>query len=230
MLHLGAFGLQIPTGCFALVGMGGALAATTHSPLLALIMLFELSLNYSLMPPLMLTCAVSTLVARSLHRDSIYTEPLRRKGLDLDRESTRPGAATERTVADLMRAPVPPVQENAPFRSLADRFLQVPNNFLPVVSDRGRLLGVVALHDLKEHLNVERELVSVIASDIMRPPPPCLTPDQRLADVLPTLLACEMRNIPVVNNQSELRLIGSVARAEALGLLSEAIVARNAAG
>jgi CIC family chloride channel protein len=230
VLHLGGFGLQIPTGCFALVGMGGALAATTHSPLLALIMLFELSLNYSLMPPLMLTCAVSTLVARSLHRDSIYTEPLRRKGLDLDRESTRPGAATERTVADLMRAPVPPVQENAPFRSLADRFLQVPNNFLPVVSDRGRLLGVVALHDLKEHLNVERELVSVIASDIMRPPPPCLTPDQRLADVLPTLLACEMRNIPVVNNQSELRLIGSVARAEALGLLSEAIVARNAAG
>ena len=106
----------------------------------------------------------------------------------------------------------------------------MPNNFLPVVSDRGRLLGVVALHDLKEHLNVERELVSVIASDIMRPPPPCLTPDQRLADVLPTLLACEMRNIPVVNNQSELRLIGSVARAEALGLLSEAIVARNAAG
>jgi len=39
-----------------------------------------------------------------------------------------------------------------------------------------------------------------------------------------------MRNIPVVNNQSELRLIGSVARAEALGLLSEAIVARNSAG
>ena len=230
VLHLAGFGLQIPTGCFALVGMGGALAATTHSPLLALIMLFELSLNYSLMPPLMLTCAVSTLVARSLHRDSIYTEPLRRKGLDLDRENIRPGAATERTVADLMREPVLPLQENAPFRSIADRFLQVPNNFLPVVGDNGRLLGVVALHDLKEHLNVERQLDGVIASDIMRPRPPCLTPDQRLGDVLPVLLACEMRNIPVVNNQAELRLIGSVSRAEALGLLSEAIVARKAMG
>jgi len=230
VLHLAGFGLQIPTGCFALVGMGGALAATTHSPLLALIMLFELSLNYSLMPPLMLTCAVSTLVARSLHRESIYTEPLRRKGLDLDRENIRPGAATERTVADVMHEPVPPLQENAPFRTIADRFLKVPNNFLPVVNDKGRLLGVVALHDLKEHLNVENELFSVIASDIMQPPPPCLTPDQRLADVLPVLLACEMRNIPVVNNQMDLKLIGSMPRAQALGLLSEAIVARNAAG
>jgi len=125
---------------------------------------------------------------------------------------------------------VPPLQENAPFRTIADRFLKVPNNFLPVVNDKGRLLGVVALHDLKEHLNVENELFSVIASDIMQPPPPCLTPDQRLADVLPVLLACEMRNIPVVNNQMDLKLIGSMPRAQALGLLSEAIVARNAAG
>ncbi|MBK7998329.1 MAG: CBS domain-containing protein, partial [Verrucomicrobia bacterium] len=212
------------------VGMGGTLSATTHSPLLAMIMLFELSLNYSLMPPLMLTCAVSTLVARSLHPDSIYTEPLRRKGLALDRENIRPGAATERTVADLMREPIQPLSENAPFRSIADRFLKVPNNFLPVVNDRGQLMGVVALHDLKEHLNVEQELSSVIAGDIMRPAPPCVTPDQRLADVFPVLLSCELRNIPVVNNATERRLIGSISRAEALGLLSEAIVARNEKG
>lgn len=230
LLHLAGFGENIPTGCFALVGMGGTLSATTHSPLLAMIMLFELSLNYSLMPPLMLTCAVSTLVARSLHQDSIYTEPLRRKGLALDRENIRPGAATERTVADLMREPIPPLSENAPFRSIADRFLKVPNNFLPVVNERGQLIGVVALHDLKEHLNVEQELFSVIASDIMQPAPPCVTPDQRLADVFPVLLSCELRNIPVVNNTTERRLIGSISRAEALGLLSEAIVARNAAG
>ena len=87
-----------------------------------------------------------------------------------------------------------------------------------------------ALHDLKEHLNVEMELFSVIAADIMRPVPPFVTPNQRLADVFPVLLGCELRNIPVVNNSTERRLIGSISRAEALGLLSEAIVARNAAG
>ncbi|HYV31134.1 MAG TPA: ClcB-like voltage-gated chloride channel protein [Candidatus Binatia bacterium] len=228
LLHEAGWASGLPVGCFAMVGMGSTLAATTHSPLLAMIMLFELSLNYSLMPPLMLACAVSTLVGRRLHPESIYTEPLRRKGLQLDRESPGLGVATQKTVGDLMRQPVPPLRENTSFREMADRFLTSPNNFLPVVDDGGRLLGMVDLHDLKEYLNAGHELSSVIASDVMRPPPVCLTPNQRLSDVLPVLLGSELRNVPVVDSAAQFRLVGTVARAEALGLLSEAISARSA--
>jgi CIC family chloride channel protein len=230
LLRQAGCALTLPTGCFAIVGMGSTLAATTHSPLLAIILLFELSLNYSLMPPLMLACAVSTLIGRRLHPDSIYTEPLRRKGLELDRESPRVGAATERTVADLMRQPVTPLRETTSFRAIADRFLTSSNNFLPVVDVDGRLLGVVALHDLKEYLTADHELSSVIALDVMRPPPACLVPHQRLSDALPILLESELRNVPVVDSVAQFRLVGAVARTEALGLLSEAISARSAAG
>ncbi len=227
LLHKPQIDTTLPTGAFALVGMGSVLAATTHSPLLAILMVFELSLNYSIMPPLMLACAISTLVARRLHTQSIYTEPLRRKGVELDRESPQLGAATQSVVADLMRQPVPPLRENTTFREIADRFLRLPNNFLPVVDAKGRLIGVVALHDLKEYLNAGQELNGVIAYDVMRPPPACLTPNQKLTDVLPILLASEIRNVPVVNNLSEFRLVGTVGRAEALGLLSEAISVRS---
>lgn len=225
LLHSAGLGTTLPTGAFALVGMGSMLAATTHSPLLAMILILELSLNYSVMPPLMLACAVSTLVSRALHSESVYTEPLRRKGLELERESARLGAATEKTVADIMRAPVPPLRETATFREIADRFLVSPNNFLPVVDDTQRLVGIVALHDLKQHLHAGHELNSVIALDIMNRPPACLTPGQKISDVLPLLLASELRHVPVVSSQREFRLVGAVARAEALGLLSEAISA-----
>jgi len=43
------------------------------------------------------------------------------------------------------------------------------------------------------------ELAGVIALDLMRPPPKCLTPGQRLLDALPLVLESELRNIPVVN-------------------------------
>jgi CBS domain-containing protein len=52
-----------------------------------------------------------------------------------------------------------------------------------------------------------------------------LTPDQRLLEALPALLASELRNVPVVNNRKEYRLVGTVARADVLGLLSEALAA-----
>ena len=93
----------------------------------------------------------------------------------------------------------------------------------------GVVVGVVALQDLKEYLGSESEFHSVIAYDVMRPPPRCLTPSQRLMDALPVLLESELRNVPVVNSHSEFRLIGAVRRAEALGLLSEAITARTMA-
>ena len=219
----------LPTGAFALVGMGAVLAGTLHAPLLAMIMIFEISLNYSIMPALMLACVISTLVSRGLHKESIYTEPLRRKGLTGPRELERLGEATERYVGELMRDPVAPVSETTTFREIADRFLTGANNFLPVIDAEQKLVGVVALHDMKEYLHAGHELGSVIAYDIMRPPPPCLMPNQKLIEVFPVLLQSELRNVPVINNQFERRLVGSVIRSEALNLLSDALSARRAA-
>ncbi|HWD18627.1 MAG TPA: ClcB-like voltage-gated chloride channel protein [Verrucomicrobiae bacterium] len=219
--HGGLAPAHLPIGIFALVGMGSVFAATTRSPLLAIVMILEISLNYSIMPALMLGCAVSTLVSRRLHPNSVYTESLKLRSLEV--ESYRLGAATEQTIGDLMRAPVQPVRENTPFPEIADRFLANSNNFLPVVDAQQRLLGMVALLDLKEYLGAGDELTAIIAYDVMRPAPPCLRPGQKLLDALPTLLASEMRNVPVVNTFEENRLIGSVPRAEALAALSEAI-------
>ena len=226
-LHVLGDAPGVPAGALALVGMGATLAATTRSPLLAVILIFELSLDYSLVPPLMLACVVSILVARQMHGESVYTEHLRVKGLALGRETSRPGAVMEQTVGDFMRAPVAPVRENTPLRDIAGRFLSSPNNFIPVVDAGKRLLGVVALQDLKEFLHNPHELDSVIAYDVMRPTPKCLTPGQRLLDALPVVLESELRNVPVVNSLVENKLVGAVARAELLTIFSEAIAEKS---
>jgi CIC family chloride channel protein len=222
-------GEGLPVAPFAVVGMGSMLSATTRSPLLAMIMVFEISLDYSLMPPLMIACVVSVLVARKLHEASIYPEPLRDKGLILPDEANVSDAATERTVGDLMHAPVPPLRETATMGEIAERFLTSANNYLPVVDAKGQLVGVVALQDLKEYLGSGEELRGIIAYDIMRPPPACVTPNQRLLEILPVVLSSEQRNIPVVNTLKENRLVGALGRAEVLGMFSEAIAARSKA-
>ncbi len=217
--------LNIPVAVFALVGMSSMLAATTHSPLLAMIMVFEISLSYNLMPALMISSAIATLVARQVHHTNIYSEALYAKGMDASWESDQVGEASRQRVGDLMRHPVPPLRDNDLFQDIADRFITSSYHFLPVVDDRMRLLGVVALGDLKEYLHMGDQLKSVIAFDIMRPIPKCLTPGQRLDEALPVLLESEMRNVPVINNRSEKKLIGAVSRGEALGQLAEAMAA-----
>lgn len=213
---------ELPTPIFALVGMAAALSATTHSPLLAMVMVFEITLNYSLMPALMLASVVSVLVSRSLHGASVYTESLRMKGIDVGQEVLAQPAPTALKVGDLMRAPVPPVYETTKLSEIADRFLASTNNFLPVVNAKQQLIGIVALQDLKAHLTEEDD-VGVIAYDVMRPPSVSVTPNQLLTDVLAQVLASEQQHIPVVNDFIENRLIGSLSRSEVLALFSEAL-------
>ncbi|HEX4403235.1 MAG TPA: chloride channel protein [Polyangia bacterium] len=65
---------------FALAGMGGLVAGTTGAALTAIVMLFEMTLDYSVVLPMTLTVAVSYGLRRALNPDSIYTTKLRRRG------------------------------------------------------------------------------------------------------------------------------------------------------
>ena len=225
-LDLFDFADKTPTVAFALVGMGSVLAATTRSPLLAMILIFEISLKYELMPPLMIGCVVATLVSQKLHKASVYSAPLHRRGLVVDQESRRMGSATDRCIGDVMVGPTSPIKETAAMPEISEIFLRSPRNYLPVLSVDKRLVGVISLQDLKAHLNAGDELRAVIALDLMRPPETFLTPNRRLMEALPEIMGSEMEMIPVVNSNREMRLVGSVSRSETLGLMSE-VIARS---
>ena len=225
-LGLFDFADNTPTVAFALVGMGSVLAATTRSPLLAMILIFEISLKYELMPPLMIGCVVATLVSQKLHKASVYSAPLHRRGLVVDQESRRMGSATDRCIGDVMVGPTSPIKETSSLPEISEIFLHSPRNYLPVLSIDKRLVGVISLQDLKAHLNAGDELRAVIALDLMRPPETFLTPNRRLMEALPEIMGSEMEMIPVVNSNREMRLVGSVSRSETLGLMSE-VIARS---
>jgi CIC family chloride channel protein len=79
---LGHCGVALgPAGGYALVGMAAATGATTHAPLMASVLVFELSGDYAITLPLLLATAVSTLVSRALSKDSLYTAELRERGV-----------------------------------------------------------------------------------------------------------------------------------------------------
>lgn len=83
-------GVHLSAGSFALVGMGALIAATTHAPLMASVLVFELSGDYAVVLPLVLATAIAALVSRALGNDSIYAAELRRHGA---RPVRRPAAA-----------------------------------------------------------------------------------------------------------------------------------------
>jgi chloride channel protein, CIC family len=77
----GAVGAPGSEGGYALVGMAAMIAATTRAPLMASVLVFELSGDYAIVLPLVLATAIATILSRRLSVDSIYTAELRRRGV-----------------------------------------------------------------------------------------------------------------------------------------------------
>ena len=71
-------------GAYALVGMGAVFAGAARAPITAVVILFELTGEYSIILPLMLAIVLATVTSRLLSRDTIYTLKLRRRGIDLE--------------------------------------------------------------------------------------------------------------------------------------------------
>jgi CIC family chloride channel protein len=194
---------------FALVGMGAFLSAASHAPVMAVIMLFEMTLSYDIILPLMLCSVISYYTAKSLQGSSLYSEALRLKAV------AAPLAATgEVKVGEMMRPNPPTIDVTARFSAVAEAFVHSRVNHLYVIDGDQRFLGVVSLPNIKPHLGEPDLAGLVLARDIMREDFPRLTPDQPLTEALAAFLHVDAARLPVVNGEG--LLCGSIAKSDLL--------------
>ncbi len=205
----------VDPGAFALVGMGAFLSAASRAPVMAVIMLFEMTLSYDIILPLMLCNVIAYYTAKGVAGESLYSASLRRKA------AAEPAATLAAArVSDLMRADPPTIPPGAHFAEIASKFLSVRVNNLYVCETDGRFLGAVSLHDIKPYLGQLDLAELVIARDIMREDFPRIGPDQSLSDALGRFLGLTAERLPVVALDTG-RLMGSLAKGDLLLALVE---------
>ncbi len=205
----------VDPGAFALVGMGAFLSAASRAPVMAVIMLFEMTLSYDIILPLMLCNVIAYYTAKGVAGESLYSASLRRKA------AAEPAAAFAATrVSDLMRLDPPTIPPAARFAEIAERFLSVRVNNLYVRDDEGRFLGAVSLHDIKPYLGQLDLAELVIARDILREDFPKIGPDQSLSEALGAFLGLTAERLPVVAPDTG-RLLGSLSKSDLLLALVE---------
>ena len=71
-------------GAYALVGMGAVFAGAARAPITAVVILFELTREYTIILPLMLAIVLATGVSDLVSADTVYTRKLLRRGIDID--------------------------------------------------------------------------------------------------------------------------------------------------
>lgn len=202
--------IAAPPGAFALVGMAGVLAGTTHAAVSSVLIIFELTGDYGVILPLMLSAALAAATSRAIEPESLYTAPLVRRGVKLP-ELPRPEWLRVTPVAALLCRGAERVAPETPFSTLLPRLLaQPPGHDLYVTGDGERLLGIIALDHLKGTIADEALLASVVAADVMHDGVPPVTTSMTLAEVAARFAEADMERLPVVDEHR--RLVGTVSK------------------
>ena len=215
----GAFGMALEyllpgqtatSGAYALVGMGAVMAGATHAPITAIIMLFELTNDYHIILPLMLSCIISAVLASKVLDTSIFTIKLRRKGVRL-RGSTEAELLRSTLVRRLLRPFPETLAPGEPASKVIEKLLSGSLRHKYVVDDEKRLLGIISITHVRAILT-ESELDEqlLLAADIMRPDPPTVSPDDTLESALFHLSRLDTEELPVVDSRG--KLAGTVTR------------------
>jgi CIC family chloride channel protein len=216
--------LHVAPVFFVLAGMTAAIASTTFAPITAMIMVFEMCQNYGAVMPLAVVTVTATWVARSLRRDSIYTDSLRRRGVDFDVAFEQLALASLRA-EDLIRTDPLSVAADAPVAEVLDLFAQSRGTALYVLRD-GRLVGAIDLRDAFQVADSTRRRDSLTASDLVRDVPR-VTPKTPLDEVMRRFSQLELAQLPVVALHDPDHLVGSVARRDVVSALDREVLRRR---
>jgi CIC family chloride channel protein len=207
--------------------MACLLAGTTHAPLTATMMVFEMTLDYHVVVPLLLGSTIASLAASRLSRESVYTEALRRNAAAQEGAPSKTLEAMR--VADLMRAEQVTVLAGCPAPALLETFVRVRRNHLYVVDEGGRFLGAVNLHDLNAALRDEAHPERLTALGAMRARFEFLLPDDAIGSALEKFERQECERLPVVEDLTSKRLVGTISKRDILSAYARERLAASAA-
>lgn len=198
-------------GAYALVGMGTAFAGIVRAPMTSVLMIFEMTQDYAVIVPLMISNLISLFISSRVQSTPIYDALAVQDGIHLPTPHAR--RRNQRQVTQIMRRPLESLPTQANVRDAIDRVRG--SNFQSwIVTEGSRVLGVINLDVLQRELGKGdskhlRDLVNTVNF-------PHVHPDQSLDVALERMGANHLQVLPVVSRADVHELLGVVTLSDVL--------------
>ena len=208
-------------GAYALVGMGTAFAGIIRTPLTSVLMIFEVTRNYTIIVPLMISNLIAFYISQRLQREPIYEALARQDGLHLPTGAFRQLARQLRVSAALRPAPAPLAAEST-LEAAQERTMQSDFGSWPVADENG-LAGMLrrteiaaAVAEGRGGASVRELLDGVDLEGTDDDAVPHVHPDHPLSLALARMGATRHTVLPVVSRANVRTLLGIVTLSDIL--------------
>ncbi len=214
------------SGAYSIVGMGAVVSATTHGPITAILMLFEMTGEYEIILPLMMACIISSLAGRRLLRESIYTLKLVRRGVDI-RAGKEVNVLRSMHVRDVMNPQAETVPEDLTLGEFSQKIAKSKYNSFPVLNKEGHLTGILSFFDYRDAVFDENLKDLVVAKDLATTDVVTVSLDDNLYDALEKITLKDFSILPVMSPGEPPRLVGVLSRRDIIGAYDKAVIKKS---
>ena len=198
-------------GAYALVGMAALVAGTTHAPITAILIIFEMTSDYRIILPLMVAVVFSTLVARRIFEPSIYTIKLIKRGIFL-KGGKDTAVLKANHVEDIMDQEFEALPAAMPLAKIMEKVEASKGTTFMVVDRLGKFVGILSFQDMLGILTQHTLDYLVIAKDIATTDFVTVYPDDDLETALGRLNLKGFKMLPVVNRNDPSIILGVLRR------------------
>ncbi|MBN2290181.1 MAG: chloride channel protein [Candidatus Glassbacteria bacterium] len=220
-------GATASSGAYALVGMGAMIAGTMQAPITVILVIFELTNDYTIILPVMTSCIISTLLAYKLLRgQSIYTRKLIRKGINIFRGRDL-NVLRGLKVGDVMETQVAKVKDNTPLPQLIRIAMSEPHASFIQVDEKSRMTGLIPLQNILEAMGDENLREILVAEDVALHDYPVLRTDEPLDAVIRKLGDWGIEEVPVVDPDRPDLPAGMLRQANVLNAYRGAVIRQD---
>jgi CIC family chloride channel protein len=223
MLLKDVCGLPVSVELYVMVGMGAFVAATTHASITSILIIFEMTGDYKIILPLMTACITSTLIARSLKRDSIYTLKLSRRGVDIHGQAEEL-LMSRLKVGDHVTRFLQTIPENMMLRDIFTLMTESEFNCFPVIDKSGEMEGVLYFSGIKKFIYEEGAGDLLVAGELADSDVPLVHTSDNMIEAMRKLVHHDVQELPVVEPSDPKKPIGIISRRDILTAYNRELV------
>jgi len=183
---------------FALMGMAGVMSAVMHAPLTGVFLIAELTGGYSLFLPLMVVSAGSYLTIFIFEKHSIYSLRLAQKGQLVTHHKDK-AVLTLMKVENVIEKDCDVLYPDMTLGELVKVIATAKRNVFPVVSNDGKLQGILLLDDIRNIMFRPELYERFTVQKLMVSPPAKLRIDASMEEVMRVFDETNAWNLPVIN-------------------------------
>jgi CIC family chloride channel protein len=206
---------------FALLGMAGVMSAIMHAPLTGVFLIAELTGGYALFLPLMIVSIGSYLTIILFEPHSIYAVRLAQKGELLTHHKDK-AVLTLLNRDSVIEKDFQVISPGMWLGDVVKVIAKSSRNIFPVVDEKGRLMGIVLLDNIRNIMFRPELYRRFQASSFMVSAPYLLKADMPMDQVMKVFDDTKAWNLPVVDEEG--KYIGFMSKSKIFNSYREVLV------